>query len=206
MLKVTLTQLIMTCSLATSSHKADVEETLYKIVTASSYGAQGGVTQTVTVVEDATTRARYEPTSSHKAAALASGLLAEGHALRLGLTSLHSDHWATYRQPTPRAFTACANIQVASIVLDELFMRHPPTRRKSLHRALAAYHDPQAPQSFDAIEWGAMVMATPCPPRSAWREERGKPGPYTLKRSLFFHAPAPAPENDGDVTTIEEVE
>ncbi len=174
---MTLAELILMCSLASSPH---VQDTLYRVVLAHSGG------QPLTIV-DATTSRTYQVTDPARAALIAGRLEDSGHRLHIGVAGL-SNHLRFRLQITPGdALKPCRNIGFASLELERVLTQRTKRDIDALHRALAHYFDPNNPEHLQAIAWGSRVLATP---RVSVKQQVHAQGPNRLPTITYEGARA----------------
>jgi hypothetical protein len=154
MMEVTLAELITMCSLASVPNPDHIHDTLHRVVMAHS----GGVSLTVL---DANTATTYTPPGLEQAVAVVNGLEASSRRVNVGLAGLSGHLRARLGVGARDALDPCRNVALASLELERVLT--PKTRRDldALHRALAAYFDPDNPTELQAIDWGSRVLLVP---------------------------------------------
>lgn len=171
---INITTLILACSMSSSPQ---INDLMYRIITAHSGGHAYFITNSSTGLS-------YRPETPQLALAMATGLAQSGHQIELGLTGLPQSTMERWKLSPAQAFEACPHIKVASLELEELIERADFRNEDRLHKKLAAFHQPDSPQSAQAIDWGAKVLAIE--PISLEQEDSARPGgQYTLYRSPF---------------------
>lgn len=192
-LTLTLAQLILACSL---TERPDVQDTLYNVVLAASAGQPY-------IVHDLTTGEHYQSTTPSRVQAIREGLEREHHELRLGLAALSSRSLTEARLTDSRAFDVCTQIGLASLQLEgHLSAGHASLDAR--HQSLAKYYDPEHPESFQALDFGARVLAlAPVDVSAEADAEHPRPSPtYVIEKSAFFGSgtpttlPARSPSSD----------
>lgn len=186
---MTLWQLILVCSLAGEPHADRVEDTLYRVIMASSQGNP-------LYIHDATTQRDYAPVTGEEAEAIAEELAAAGHSIHVGIGALPLAVLERERVGTSRALDACTNIGVASLALKEVFTKTNPrgmSELNKLHMRLGAYWSPDDPESVSAFSFGARVLQVePADVSEQARAARPKPAPrYPKPQHIFFGGGAP---------------
>jgi len=150
-MSVNIATLILACSL---SANPQVGELIYRMVMAQSQGHPYALTNASTGLE-------YSPATLKEAHAIALGLHQAGHQVRVGLTGLPIETLASWHFSIEKGLDACPHIKLVSLILDEEFTKADLRHEDRLHKKLAAYAYPHAPESPLAIDWGAKVLAIP---------------------------------------------
>lgn len=174
MTTLTLAQMILACSLSSSPH---VEDTLYRVVMASSQGqpywmatSQGHV---------------YTPETQERAESILEGM--KSGEVHIGLAALSMTRLIQQDIVPTRALETCTNLGIASLELEAVLT--PETKRsvQVMHEALALYYDPRQPDGLGAISFGARVLAiTHVNVQEEAYAEYPLPGPtFILKRGVF---------------------
>lgn len=188
---ITLAQLILACSLSSEPH---VEDTLYRVVMATSQGHPYWM---------ATDEGHlYTPETLGRAQGMLKGFQDAQHTVHIGLAALSSERLKDATLEPSRALDACTNIGIASLELESVL---PLSSKKpqEMHEALALYFMPAHPTSLAALSMGARVLAIKqVNVREEADAEHPLPGPtYQLERSLFYEQGKPvAPLPAGPVT------
>lgn len=145
---ISLAQLILACS---ASDDSQIQSTLYALVQSSSQGH-------AFYIEDMEGHL-YTPSTKKSVLSIAAGFEHTQKSYRGGLTGLHASYLHTYKMDLESLFSSCTHIELASLVLEDLFMTHKVKDLSTLHVALADYFDPLDPDGFQAIEFGARVLS-----------------------------------------------
>lgn len=186
---MTLWQLILVCSLAGEPHADRVEDTLYRVIMASSQGNP-------LYIHDATTQRDYAPVTRDEAEAIAEELAAAGHHIHVGVSAVPLAVLERERVGTSRGMDACTNIGVASLALEEVFTEINPrgaSELNKLHMRLGAYWAPDDPESVAAFSFGARVLQIePVDVSQQASASRPKPAPrYPKPQNIFFGGGGP---------------
>lgn len=150
-MSVNIATLILACSL---SANPQVGELIYRMVMAQSQGHPYALTNASTGLE-------YSPATLKEASAIALGLHQAGHQVRVGLTGLPINTLASWHFSIEKGLDVCPHIKLVSLILDEELTKADFRHEDRLHKKLAAYAYPHAPESPLAIDWGAKVLAIP---------------------------------------------
>ncbi len=185
---LTLAQFILACSL---SSEPDVEDTLYRVVMATSQGHPHWI-QT----HDGHL---YTPENQERAERMLSGLLGvPGARVHVGVAALPSQRLMKQTLEPERALDACTNIGLASLELEPLLGKKTRKDIQAYHEALATYYAPGEPESLEALSFGARVLAIEdVDVREEAERDDPMPGPtFTLSRSMFYEEGTPLQQEE----------
>lgn len=117
-------------------------------------------------LHDNTTRRAYSPRDARTALAIADTLIRRGHSVDVGVGQVNSANFASYRVDAARMLDPCANLEVASRILEGDYAHAVaifPQPREALWHAISAYNTGSLFAGRAYVE--AVVAAATRPPR-----------------------------------------
>lgn len=183
MTRVTLAELIMHCSLASGPEAGHVNDTLYRVVIATSHGAPYSVT-------DATTGVAHREYDLDAVTTRVLELERMGHDVRIGLAGIPMSHVRELGRDVRQSLEPCVHVAMASVRLESVLTKASTSRVDTLHFELARYWSPKAPESAQSIAWAARVLAVPAKRlvvlyEAAIDGRSSQPRIYSMSRSPF---------------------